>query len=50
MKDTILETDRLLLRELRDSDFAALRRLLQDPAVMYAYEGPLSDREATVCF
>ena len=30
MKDTILETDRLLLRELRDSDFAALRRMLQD--------------------
>ena len=50
MKDTILEPDRLLLRELRDSDFAALRRMLQDPAVMYAYEGPLSDREATEWF
>lgn len=41
----ILETDRLILRELQDCDFAALQSLLQDPAVMYAYEGPFSRQE-----
>ena len=42
---TILETERLLLRELRQEDFEDACLLLQDPEVMYAYEGPFSRRE-----
>lgn len=41
----ILETERLYLRELTQDDFAALCRILQDEAVMYAYEGAFSDAE-----
>lgn len=40
-----LETERLLLRELAQPDYPALCRILQDPEVMYAYEGPFSDAE-----
>ena len=42
----VLETDRLLLRELTRRDFAALCTMLQDDEVMYAYEGALSDDDA----
>lgn len=42
----ILETARLRLREMEDEDFPALCRMLQDPAVMYAYEHAFSDQEA----
>jgi RimJ/RimL family protein N-acetyltransferase len=42
----ILETDRLLLREMAEDDFPALCKILQDEEVMYAYEGALSDVEA----
>lgn len=41
----ILETERLYLRELKQSDFKALCRILQDEKTMYAYEGAFSDRE-----
>ena len=41
----ILETRRLLLRELRQEDFDDACLLLQDPEVMYAYEGPFSREE-----
>lgn len=41
----ILETKRLILRQLLPSDWPEACRLLQDPAVMYAYEGPFSDQE-----
>lgn len=41
----ILETERLYLRELRQSDFPSLCRILQDEEVMYAYEGAFSDTE-----
>ena len=34
----ILETERLLLRELEQADFSDLAELLQDPEVVYAYE------------
>lgn len=34
----ILETKRLLLREMEQNDFQDLAELLQDPQVMYAYE------------
>lgn len=42
----ILQTDRLLLREMQQSDLQALCRMLQDEAVMYAYEHAFGDEEA----
>lgn len=41
----ILETERLYLREMTESDLPALRRILQDPLVMYAYEHAFSESE-----
>ena len=43
---TILETDRLLLREMEQADLPALCRMLQDPDVMWAYGHAFSDEEA----
>ena len=40
-----LETDRLILRQLNQSDFDDLCKILQDEEVMYAYEGAFSDEE-----
>ncbi len=40
-----IETNRLCLREMKQSDYSSLRKILQDPAVMYAYEGAFSDAE-----
>ena len=37
----ILETERLYLRELEESDFQALCRTLQDEKTMYAYDQAL---------
>ena len=45
MGQTILETERLLLREMTCSDMGALREILQDPRVMYAYNGPFDEQE-----
>ena len=42
----ILETERLYLRELQQSDYSALCRILQDEEVMYAYEGAFTDKGA----
>lgn len=42
----ILETDRLLLREMGQGDFADLCGILQDKETMYAYEHAFSDEEA----
>ena len=42
----ILETERLLLRELTPADYEALCGILQDPDVMYAYNGAFDDAEA----
>ena len=44
--DIVLETERLYLRELRQSDFQALCGILQDEETMYAYEGAFSDQES----
>ena len=44
----ILQTERLLLREMTQEDFPALCRILQDEQTMYAYEGAFSDSEAQV--
>ncbi|WP_369833528.1 GNAT family N-acetyltransferase [Gordonibacter sp. 28C] len=41
----ILETERLVLREMVEADFEALCRTLQDGKAMYAYEGPFDDAE-----
>ncbi len=43
----ILETGRLILREMADSDLPALKRFLQDPEVMAAYEHAFSDEEVS---
>ena len=43
------ETTRLILREMTDADYDALRAIMQDPQVMYAYaEGPFTDEEVRV--
>lgn len=41
----ILETERLYLRELKQSDFSSLCKILQDQDVMYAYEHAFDDIE-----
>lgn len=41
----ILETQRLVLREMTQDDYPALCRILQDEEVMYAYEGAFSAAE-----
>ena len=42
----ILETERLYLREMTQTDFSALCKIIQDDDVMYAYEGAYSAAEA----
>jgi len=44
--DMILETERLVMREMRPSDYPALCKILQDAEVMYAYEHAFGDEEA----
>lgn len=41
----ILETERLYLRKMEQSDYSALCKILQDEEVMYAYEHAFSDEE-----
>lgn len=41
----ILETERLVLRRLEQSDFSALCKIMQDEETMYAYEGAFTDEE-----
>lgn len=41
----LLETKRLYLREMTQSDFASLCKILQDEETMVAYEGAFSDTE-----
>ena len=41
----MIETERLLLREMTAADLPALGQILQDAEVMYAYNGPFSDEE-----
>ena len=43
----ILETDRLILREMTNNDLPALCKILQDKEVMYAYEHAFSNEEVT---
>lgn len=41
----ILETKRLLLREMNAGDYEVLAAILQDGEIMYAYEGAFTDTE-----
>ena len=41
----ITETNRLYMREMCQTDYPALSKILQDADVMYAYEGAFSDTE-----
>ena len=41
----ILETERLMLREMTQNDYAALAEIIQDDETMYAYEGAYSAAE-----
>jgi len=41
----ILETPRLILREMTQEDYPALAAILQDEQTMYAYNGAFSDEE-----
>lgn len=41
----IFETERLYLREMNQSDFNSLCKILQDEETMYAYEGAFDDEE-----
>lgn len=41
----IIETERLILREITQRDFDELCKILKDNAVMYAYEGAFNDQE-----
>lgn len=41
----ILETERLILRQMERSDFHDLAEILKDPEVVYAYEHDFSDQD-----
>ena len=41
----IIETERLYLRELEQTDIESLSKILQDEQTMYAYEGAFDDGE-----
>jgi ribosomal-protein-alanine N-acetyltransferase len=45
MAEMILETPRLILREMKQSDMSDLSAILQDEQTMYAYEGAFNDTE-----
>jgi RimJ/RimL family protein N-acetyltransferase len=45
LMQTIIETDRLFLREFSENDYQDLCEILQDKDVMYAYDHPFSDDE-----
>lgn len=42
----VLETERLLLREMCQADYKSLCKILQDEETMYTYEDAFSDAEA----
>ena len=41
----ILETERLMLREMGEQDIPDLKEILQNPRVMYAYEHDFTDED-----
>lgn len=44
----ILQTERLLLRKIKQTDFQDLAEILQNPKVMYAYEYDFSDNDVPI--
>ena len=46
MSKIILETERLILREMNNNDFEALCKILLDEETMYAYQGAFTIEEA----
>lgn len=44
----ILQTERLILREMNQLDFQDLAEILQNPRVMYAYEHDFSDEDVQI--
>ena len=44
----ILQTERLILREMNQQDFQNLAQILQNPRVMYAYEHDFSDEDVQI--
>ena len=48
MKRMILETDRVQFFEMELADLPALAAILQDPKVMYAYNGAFDERETSM--
>ena len=44
---TVLQTQRLYLREMTGEDKISLCKILQDPEVMYAYEHAFTDQEVS---
>ncbi|MBF0580254.1 GNAT family N-acetyltransferase [Erysipelotrichaceae bacterium RD49] len=44
-KKIVLETERLVVRQMAPDDFENVRRFLADPEVMYAYEHGFDDDE-----
>ena len=44
-ENMILETERLYLHKMNQSDYDSLCKILQDEDTMYAYEGAFSDIE-----
>ena len=46
MMTKVLETERLILRQLEETDLDDLKEILQDPIAMVAYEHAFSDQEA----
>lgn len=46
----LLKTERLFLREMEEADLPSLRRILQDPEVMYAYEHAFTEEEVQAWF
>lgn len=45
MKDTVIETNRLILRKISQDDYSEIANILQDIDVMYAWEKSFSDEE-----
>ena len=41
----ILETQRLILRQMEQADYSDLAEMLQNPLVMYAYEHDFTDKD-----
>lgn len=44
----ILETERLILREMEQTDFQDLSEILRNPRVMYAYEHNFTDEDVQI--